>query len=438
MSDVIPFSQRPVAREASRVLPWTALARIVFRFALVYLVLTGCYFIFVFADRMTAFLGKPFNALWRPFTLWTAAHLFHWTGAVEPVFVRDTRYLYALLTCFLIFSIIAALAWRALDRRREQYVALNHWLRVFVRYVLAYLMLHYGMDKVFLIQFPAPGLGRLVEPFGNYSPSSLMWAFVGTSKLYTVFGGIAELLGAVLLLFRRTTTLGALIVIAVMTNVTVMDLSYDVGVKLFCFNLLLMASYLVLPDVGRLLQFFLLNRSTPAAQLDPVPLAPSQRKLALAIKACVILLLIVPLTLREWKSYREIGQGAPKAPLYGLYDVDTFTLNGMVQPPLTTDTTRWRSIIFDAPGTVIVRHMDDTQTTYRMTYNAAEQSFTIIAPGDPADKSTLHVSSSGNGVEFHGTFSGTPAAATAHRVDRSSFTLVNRGFHWISDSSFVR
>jgi uncharacterized membrane protein YphA (DoxX/SURF4 family) len=455
MSHVIPFSPRIAhdhshdrnpnpnrnqdhAGDTSRALPQTPLARVFFRFSFAYLLLTGCYWIFVFADKMTAFLGKPFNALWRPFTLWTAAHIFGWTGAIEPVFVRDTRYLYALLTCFLVFSALAAIVWTALDRKRKEYVALNHWLRVFVRYVLAYLLLHYGIDKVFLIQFPAPGLGRLVEPFGNYSPSSLMWAFIGASKLYTVFGGVAELLGAVLLLFRRTTTLGALIAFAVMFNVTIMDLSYDVGVKLLCFHILLMAMYLVLPDAGRLLNFFFLNRPTHAARLDPAPFAVSRRGLLVAFKLCVILLLIVPLTLREWKSYRQIGEGATKPPYYGLYDVDTFALNGAVLPPLTTDATRWRSIVFDTPNTVLLRHMDDSQTAYRMHFDTAQQSMTIDAPGEAADKSVLRISSPQNAIELRGTFAGAPVSITAHRVERSSFTLVNRGFHWISDASFIR
>jgi uncharacterized membrane protein YphA (DoxX/SURF4 family) len=434
--DVIPFSPRS-GPDAAQALRWPPLARVVFRFGFIYLLLAGSYFIFVFADRTTAFIAKPFNALCRPIALWMATHLFHWTGQVEPVFVRDTRYLYSLLTCFAVFAILAAVVWTVLDHKRTQYVALNHWLRVFVRYVLAYLLLHYGMDKVFLIQFPAPGLGRLIEPFGNYSPSSLMWAFIGASKLYTVFGGAAELLGAVLLLVRRTTTLGALIAFAVMFNVTVMDLSYDVGVKLLCFNILLMAAYLVLPDVERLLSFFLLNRATYAAQLDPVPLSSSQYRPAMVLKICVILALIVPLTLREWKNYREIGYGAAKPPLYGMYDVDEFTLNGALQPPLTTDTTRWRSVIFDAPNTIILRHMDDSQTSYRMHFDAAHQSFTIDAPGDAADKSTLQVAGSGSGVELRGTFAGATISATTHRVDRSSFTLIHRGFHWISDGSFV-
>lgn len=444
MPEVIAFTSRAVDNKCAAKAAWPPLARVLFRFSFVYLILSGCYWIFQFADKATAFLGKPYSALWRPFVLWTAAHILHRSGAVEPTFVRDTYYLYALLLCFLVFSTVAALIWSGMDwswmnRRRKEYVQLNDWLRVFLRYVLAYLLLHYGLDKIFVIQFPAPSLARLTERLGDYSPSSLMWAFIGSSTVYTIFGGLAEVLGAVLLLFRRTTTLGALVAFAVMFNVTVMDFSYDVGVKLLCLNILLMASYLVLPDVTRLLNVFFLNRPTAAVRLEPVSLKPRLRTIAIAVKICVVILLIVPLTVREWKSYRQIGPGAAHPPLYGLYDVQDFSVNGETHPPLLTDTARWRYVIFETPNTLTIRRMDDSLVNYRIRFDSAPQHIDVDAAGDVADKSSMDiVQTNSDEMTMQGTFASAPLVVKLKRVDRSSFTLVNRGFHWISESSFVR
>jgi hypothetical protein len=47
--------------------------------------------------------------------------------------------------------------------------------------------------------------------------------------------------GGALLLFRRTTTAGALVLIAVLTNIVTLNFSCDVPVKLFSSHLLLMA-----------------------------------------------------------------------------------------------------------------------------------------------------------------------------------------------------
>jgi uncharacterized membrane protein YphA (DoxX/SURF4 family) len=437
MSDVIPFTPRIPTGSVSGT-AWSPLWRFFFRLSFIYLVLSASLWIFEFADKSTALLARPYLGFWQPFARWTALHIFHWNNTTGLNFVRDTRYLYALLTCFLVFAIAGALAWSILDRKQKEYNALNHWLRVFLRYVLAYLLLHYGMDKVFLLQFPAPGLARLTERFGDYSPSSLMWAFIGSSTAYTVFGGLAEILGGVLLLFRRTTTLGALIAFAVMFNVTVMDFSYDVAVKLLCLNILLMALYLVIPDIHRLLNFFLLNRATEPAQLAPFTLGRSKRKVAMTLKICVLLYLIVPLTIRDWRTYHQTGAGAPRPPLYGLYEVEDFSLSGVAHPPLITDPVRWRYVILETPNTITIRRMDDSLANYFIHYDSGQQKILFDAPGDAMDKSMLKVSLQDNSMQLDGVLAGTPISAKLKKIDKSGFTLVNRGFHWISETSFVK
>src|SRR4030095_7643936 len=96
----------------------------------------------------------------------------------------------------------------------------------------------YGMIKVFRGQFPSPSPGRLIETYGDSSPMGLMWNFMGYSSAYVIFAGVSESLGALLLFFRRTTTLGALVLTAVMTNVVAMNLCFDVCVKLGSMNYL--------------------------------------------------------------------------------------------------------------------------------------------------------------------------------------------------------
>ena len=112
------------------------------------------------------------------------------------------------LLCFLVLAALATIVWTLLDRKRQEYRTLHEWLRIYVRYALGFTMLGYGMDKVFALQFNSslPGPGRLAEPLGNYSPFALMWTFMGYSKPYTIFAGVGEVIGGVLLLFRRTTT----------------------------------------------------------------------------------------------------------------------------------------------------------------------------------------------------------------------------------------
>ena len=131
-------------------------------------------------------------------------------------------------------------------------------------------MLSYGANKMWRAQFPAPRLTRLIEPYGQTQPADLMWTFMGMSRLYSVFGGLGEMLGAVLLMVPRMATLGALIPAAVMSNVLVLNLAYDVPRKIYSIHLIALCIFVMLPDLRRMLDFFVLNRQ---AQLTkPVPL----------------------------------------------------------------------------------------------------------------------------------------------------------------------
>src|SRR6185436_5234324 len=102
-------------------------------------------------------------------------------------------------------------------------------------------MLSYGIAKVLKLQFAAIGPIGLLRTYGEDSPMRLLWAFMGHSRPYNWFIGLSEVVGGVLLLFRRTTTLGALLLIAVMTNVVMLNLCYDVPVKLHASHLLIAA-----------------------------------------------------------------------------------------------------------------------------------------------------------------------------------------------------
>ena len=418
---------------------WPFGLRALFLFSFLYLVLSGCFWLFAFADKALALVARPFMAIWRPLVQWIATHIFGWGGAVAPSFVHDTRYLYALLTCLLVFSAVGAMVWSIAAGKRTEFRWLHSWLRVFVRYVLAYLMLHYGMDKVFFLQFPAPSLARLIEPFGDYSPSSLMWAFIGSSVPYTLFGGLAEISGAMLLLFRRTTTLGALITFAVMFNVTVMDFSYDVSVKMFSLNLLLMALFLILPDTKRLVDFFILNRGTKAIRSDELIDGKRGRLFACISKVALILYLIVPLTIRDWRSYRMTGAGAARPSLYGLYEVDEYAAGGKVQEPLLTDAQRWRYVIVEAPNVLTVKRMDESVENFPAVYDAGLHKLVVNRPGGGSKGDSLALTQQDVGhFRVEGFLDGVAIAATLHRIDRSSFPLVGRGFHWINETSYIR
>src|SRR5262245_41045985 len=155
-------------------------------------------------------------------------------------------------------------------------------------YELALNMLIYGLGKIGHTQFPFPPPGRLAETFGDASPMGLLWTFMGYSTGYNIFGGAAEAIGGVLLFLRRTTTLGALILIGVLSNVVALNFCYDVSVKIGSVHLLAMAFFLAAPDLHRLVSVLVLNRPAPAVDLA-WPAAPTWRRRArVALKVVVV------------------------------------------------------------------------------------------------------------------------------------------------------
>ncbi len=62
-----------------------------------------------------------------------------------------------------------------------------------------------------------------------------------------------------LLFYRKTITIGSMVVVGVMINVVMMNFSYDIPVKLFSVHLVLMAFILLLADGRRVIGFFFRN-----------------------------------------------------------------------------------------------------------------------------------------------------------------------------------
>ena len=156
-----------------------------------------------------------------------------------------------------------------LDRRRPNYQTLYAHLRLLVRFTLAFTMLSYGFAKLYPLQFVPPFMTTLTETYGESSPMGILWTFMGASAAYTRFCGMAEVTAGLLLLFRRTTVVGALVATGAMLNVAALNFCYDVPVKLYSVHLVLMSIFLLIPESMALMRFFFTRQ---AAELERAPL----------------------------------------------------------------------------------------------------------------------------------------------------------------------
>jgi uncharacterized membrane protein YphA (DoxX/SURF4 family) len=436
--------QEPVhaSQPGTPVQRWTLLQRVAFRFSVLYFGLF-CIFDQPLATFVPMLDIDSFYTIWpiRQIVFWVGAHIFHaqpplvYTGSGSGDKAYDWLFLFVLL----VVSALGTLVWTILDRKRENYAIAYAWFRVFVRFMLASQLIVYGLAKVIPEQMPFPGLARLVEPFGNFSSMGVLWASIGASPSYEMFAGSAELLGGILLIFPRTTLLGALIAVADMTQVFVLNATYDVPVKLLSFHLLLLALFLLAPDVRRLANFFVLNRTAPSA--NQFLLFESARANRIALAAQIVLggYLVAVYAFLGWSSWFQYGGGAPKSPLYGIWNVEDLAIDGKPRALVVTNSQGWRRIIFDAPAYVRVQLMDESFLVYGASTDPRRHTIILTKFNDKKWRATLGFQRAGTDrMTIEGKVDNHEIRAQLALFDRSKFLLVGRGFHWVQDYPFNR
>lgn len=261
----------------------------------------------------------------------------------------DTSWSWAQLWLFLAIAIIGTAIWSLVDRRRESYPKAAYWLRTVTRYYIAMFALSYGIIKVFALQMSFPTLSQLATPLGDFLPMRFSWLFIGYSFKYQVFSGIAETVAGLLLLPRRTVTLGLMAAMGAFLNVVMINMSYDVPVKIFASHLLLACCFLLALDSERLLRFLAFNQAAPPATLYEPPYRDRRFHIArVVLKTALILSIVVMPFYNGWLGYKRVNTVIPAVPIAaGVYDVRLFVMNGDTIPITTTDSIRWRDVIID-------------------------------------------------------------------------------------------
>lgn len=422
---------------------WSLARRLAFRFASVYLLLHGLPFPLGMLPG-TQRLSGAYREAWQALVPWVGQHVLHLDTAITvfPNGSGDTTYNHVQLLCFLALAGLVTAAWSARARTPTRHETAHALLRIALRYFLAYTLVSYGLSKVLWMQFPFPSPEKLVQPLGESSPMGLMWTFMGYSRGYNLFTGGLEVVGGVLLLFRRTTTLGAVLVAAVMTNVVALNLAYDVPVKLYSSHLLLMSVFLLLPDLERIANVLVLNRPTRPVVFRTPFARPWTERGSRAVKVLFAGWVLYSDASKALERQASHGEDAPRHPLHGVYVVESFTRDGQAVPLLAGDATAWRYVLIGTRERLALRFMDDTGKRFRMA-DAPEQRLQLTANSYPGENDpeafTLAWSRPEAGhLVVEGVFRGASVQARLKKVEASTFQLVDRGFHWIQEYPFNR
>jgi hypothetical protein len=420
---------------------WNLATRIAFRFTFLYCSL------YVVTTQMLGGL-LPFEwlpnvesaSLLRRAITWVGVHVFR-LGAPPSFQVSgsgDKMVDYLLVATLLIAAAAATVVWSLVDRKRPNYRALNKWFRVFLRFSVGATMLGYGMVKAVPLQMPAPGLQRLLEPFGNFSPMGVLWASIGASRGYEMFAGFMELTCGVLLFVPRLATLGAMVTFATAVQIFTLNMTYDVPVKLFSFHLILMALVLIAPEASRIAKVVVFNRAAGPSEQPALFRRRALVLMALAVQLGYGTFLVLDAYSGAHQSWFQYGAGAPKSPLYGIWNIETMTIDGHVRSPLVTDYGRWRRVLFQVPAAVAFQRMDDTFLGYGAKIDTTAKTIVVSAAPDVPLGTFTFTQPDPERLILDGSLDGRAIHMETRLYDRNTSLLVSRGFNWIQERPFNR
>ena len=210
--------------------PWSQLRKFCFRFYAIFFALWIIPISLEILPGINMLMGYIYQAIDAVSGLFNK-----WLWHIEPAKLPpngngDFPEMWMSAFTFLLLSFIAAVIWSVIDRKRSDYQRLEYWVVQMVRYFIIFNGFSYGLVKVFGLQFTFPSLSQLATPLGDFLPMRLSWMFLGYSYPYQFFSGAIELFAALLLLFRPTATLGALVSGGVFINVMMLNLGYDIPV----------------------------------------------------------------------------------------------------------------------------------------------------------------------------------------------------------------
>src|SRR5688572_9066559 len=425
---------------------WPLWQRAGFRFLFVYLLLQITPWDWFSAIPGTSFVFNGYRQILEAAVQFSNDRIFHVRDTLVQVNGSgDTSWAWTAMWMYMLVAALVSVVWSIADRKRPNYDRLAYWLRLIVRYFLASVALSYGIIKLFALQMPFPTLSQLATPLGDLLPMRFSWLFIGYSVPYQTFSGVMETVAGLLLLSRRTVTAGLFAAMGAFLNVVMINLSYDVPVKIFSMHLLFASVFLLALDYKRILGFFVLNRSVPATDAyEPRYAQPWHRWVAIGVKLFIVWQILVQPLQSGWTRYKALKAPPVPGPFQvGFYDVRHYVVNHDTIPASSADTLRWKDVIIDnvAAGSVntrdgvfwqryrrgYFRYRPDTAkrllTVWKISTIPRDSTFLFTMRYEVPDSST---------IRFHTRIRDDSVHVELVRVPRH-FQLSERQFHWLSE-----
>jgi hypothetical protein len=214
--------------------------------------------------------------------------------------------------------------------------------------------------------------------------------------------------------------LGTFLALVSLLQVFLLNLTFDIGVKLVTAHLIVMALILLVPVI----------RLKPDSTMEVRLKADTARTI---MPVALGVYLLATQVWINWSFWQVGGGGRPRSVLYGIWNVERLSVDGEVRPAELNDyDRRWRRVIFDAPDVVVFQRTDDSFARYGMSIDRGSGTLALTKGGSRTWSSRLtYDRASDDRMTLAGEMDDRRIEADLRRVDPSAFPLLNSRFRLV-------
>jgi hypothetical protein len=338
---------------------WKEYEKIAFRFFAVY-------FLIQTIPLDWKFYRDLFTNDWPAFSFAEFFYFAHYT----PRFLSDVP-VFGDWAIAALIAIAGTVVWSLLDKKRTEYNAAYYLLRALIRYRLAIALLGYGFLKFFPQQLPLTSISNLNTNYGDFTTWKLFGLSLGIVPDYQSFLGLIEIVGALLLLNRKTVFVAVLIIFPFVGNIFFSNLAYEGGEYVYAALLISFALFIFFYDLQRLVSLTSLEKPTEPNRFVLSLNKPWQKYGRLAFKSVFVFFFVFCYGYQTYQSYQTGGYQFPTTQglkdAAGIYHVSEFKLNNQVLPESAIDPVRWKDVVFEKWATLSVRSNQPVRVTASLT-----------------------------------------------------------------------
>ena len=272
-----------------------------------------------------------------------------------------------------IFTFFYSLYWHIKEKKdSRKSEIITSWLITVLRYWIAFLLIDFGFQKLFETNF-AYSYHINDSLVRTLTGSELTWNYFGYSYGLSVFLALFQIIGSVLLLFRRTTLLGVTILLPVIFNIVLINIFYQIGpITLFTSVLITLGLiYLLYQQKVDLIGFFNQHKNT-------LPNIGNK----LARTSARLFCIVIPCWFVLQYNY-EVFQSKK---YFGKWTIEKMNRNGKIisANQWQKDTLAWKVIYFEQRGKILFcpnpnMYVDSASVLMKYEYDADKDGLKVIS-----------------------------------------------------------